>query len=310
MGIMLVSAIALCAAWAVARQKIAQAAHDYPPIGKLITVKSTRLHILDRGNGIPVVMLHGASSNIREWTASIFDKVAENHRAIAIDRPGHGWSSDAGQDYYDPRAQARLIHEALKQIDVERPILVGHSFAGTIVLSYALQFPDDVGGTLFLSGVSHPWPGGVGWYYDLAAIPLVGAVFANLLVPLAFEYQLESGLAETFHPNRVPKDYADQAAVRLYMRPVTFRTTAFELTGLKPIVREMSVKYHNIKTPLIALTGDRDRVIKTELHTPPLIAKVKGSNLRVLEDTGHMPHHTDPDAVISAIEQLTTKISK
>jgi len=69
-------------------------------------------------------------------------------------------------------------------------------------------------------------------------------------------------------------------------------------------VAEMARDYHTLRMPLIALTGSRDGVIYTDLHTPPLVAKVPGARLEMLNGIGHMPHHVAPDTVLAAIDEL------
>jgi len=276
----------------------------FPPIGRFVRAGSDDLHLLQAGEGAPVVMIHGASSNLREWTASIFDDVAARHHAIALDRPGFGWSTRRAHDAHDPRVQARIVNSVLRTLDVRRPVIVAHSWAGALALAYALEFPGETGGILFLSGVSHPWPGGVGWEHEAASVPLMGRLFAWTLVAPGYLVRADAGIRNVFRPNAPPDRYRQAAAAALYSRPATFLANAADLTRLKPIVAEMAPQYARLNTPLIALTGDDDHVIYTDLHTPPLVAKVPGAKLEVLNGVGHMPHHVDPQTVLAAIDQL------
>lgn len=282
----------------------------HPPVGEILKLTDGGKHVLRRGAGVPVVLVHGASGNLREWTASIFDAVAERHEAIAVDRPGHGWSDRRIDDAYDPRVQARVLHNALTEMGVERPILVGHSWAGTVVLAYALAYPENTGGILFLAGVSHPWPGGVDWHHGASLTPFFGALFAHWLVPLGYAAKAEDGIRDAFSPNEPPENYMREASTDLYSRPASFTANAEDIVNLKPIVSEMAAEYSKIKAPLIVLTGDSDNVIFTHLHSPPLVDKVDGAELRVLEGIGHMPHHAAPDAVLQAIEDLVERRSE
>ncbi|MEM1046587.1 MAG: alpha/beta hydrolase [Pseudomonadota bacterium] len=298
----------LCGAlWVFSLWRTHAVERAFPVLGDRLSLNGGDLHVVERGNGIPVVMLHGASGNLRDWTASIFDDVAGRHRAVAVDRPGHGWSDSWQDGGHDPRRQAAILHDAFQRLGIERPVLVGHSFAGTVVLAYALRYPENTGGILFLSGVSHPWPGGVGRHHEIAALPVVGALFAHLCVPLAYLVRAEAAVRSVFHPNRPPTGYADKTGIALYSRPSAVRTNARELTRLKPIVMQMEGEYRAITAPLIALTGDSDGVIYTHLHTPPLVDKVPGAELRVLDTVGHCPHHVAPEAVLTAIDDLVRR---
>jgi len=67
----------------------------YPFTGHFLPLEGGRLHYLDEGAGHPVVMLHGASSNLEAMRRPLGDLLARDHRIILIDRPGHGWSTRA-----------------------------------------------------------------------------------------------------------------------------------------------------------------------------------------------------------------------
>ena len=122
---------------------------DFPPLGSFVVVDGVRLHYLDSAPGDDerqaIVMVHGASGNLRDFAVSIFDELAQKYRVIAIDRPGHGYSERPSSDSVDaawvtPEIQARLIHGAMRQIGVEKPVILGHSWGGAVALAYALAF--------------------------------------------------------------------------------------------------------------------------------------------------------------------------
>jgi hypothetical protein len=71
----------------------------FPPQGRMVEVAGATLHVVELGPrdaaGPPIVMLHGASSNLEAMRQSVGERLAQNHRVILIDRPGHGWSTRA-----------------------------------------------------------------------------------------------------------------------------------------------------------------------------------------------------------------------
>ncbi|MCP1334840.1 alpha/beta fold hydrolase [Futiania mangrovi] len=285
-----------------------KAVEQYPPLGRFVEAGGVRLHYLDRGEGRPVVLLHGASGNLRDWTQSIFDAVAASHRAIAFDRPGHGHSARPDEAGWDPRVQARLVRAALASIGVEKPILVGHSWAGTVALAYALDYPDEVGGVLFLAGVSHPWPGGVGADRAIATTPVLGALFTNTLVMPVGRAVAGRAIEGVFAPNPVPPGYAEGLGLPLVLRPESYRANAEDLTNLKPIVAEMSERYGEIRVPVTLLAGAEDKVIWNSLHADALAREIEGARHVVLDGIGHMPHHAAPAAVLAEIDALAARV--
>ena len=66
----------------------------YPPQGKFVDVKGARLHVVELGPtyapGLPIVLVHGASSNLQTMRKPLGDRLAKDHRVLLIDRPGHG----------------------------------------------------------------------------------------------------------------------------------------------------------------------------------------------------------------------------
>src|ERR1700722_10707643 len=96
--------------------------HRFPAQGKALEVTGATLNMLDIGPrdaaGPPIVLLHGASSNLEAMRRPLGDRLALNHRVILIDRPGHGWSSSANGETSTPAAQGRMIVEALMKLGV------------------------------------------------------------------------------------------------------------------------------------------------------------------------------------------------
>ena len=62
-----------------------------------------------------------------------------------------------------------------------RAIVVAHSWSGALATAYALDHPGAVAGLVLLAPVTHPWPGGIAWYYHVVTAPIVGPLFAHTL---------------------------------------------------------------------------------------------------------------------------------
>jgi len=158
-------------------------AHTYPPSGRFIDVNGHRLHIVEldartepAAADPPVVLLHGASGNLCEMRIALGDRLAQRHRVVLLDRPGHGWSGPSpGSE--SPARQAAILGELLDRLNVERAVIVAHSFAGTIATALALDAPERVAGLVLIAPVLHPWSTGTSWYYNAAAAPYLGPLF-------------------------------------------------------------------------------------------------------------------------------------
>lgn len=283
----------------------------YPPSGSFVAVDGGRLHYVEagrqRGNSQPaVVFLPGASSSLADAMLVLGNQLARHYRVIAMDRPGQGWSERiAGADAAAPARQAAIITEALRKLNVERAVVVGHSFAGAILPNLALDHADVVAATLYLAPVTHPWPGGViAWYYRPAASSLLGRVMTRTVTAPVGLLMLDTAIDEIFAPRLPPGDYADKARIALALRPAAFQANAQDVAGLYAAVSAQQARYRDIRLPTVVIAGDADAIVSTDIHARGLVRDIRGARLIVLPGVGHMPHHAAPDLVIGEIEAL------
>ena len=173
--VIVVAALAVLALVTQAGVWLAQQAH--PAQGRMVEVAGGTLHIVDIGprdaSGPPIVMLHGASSNLEVMRQPVGERLAKHHRVILIDRPGHGWSTRVRLEDSTPEIQARMIEDALAKLGVNSAVFVVHSWAGALGARIALDYPQSVTGLVMLAPVAYPWPGGVGRYNKIVATPVM-----------------------------------------------------------------------------------------------------------------------------------------
>jgi pimeloyl-ACP methyl ester carboxylesterase len=282
--------------------------HRFPAQGKAIEVLGATLNVLEIGPkdaaGPPIVLIHGASSNLETMRRPLGERLAADHRVILIDRPGHGWSSAAGEDASTPAAQGRMIEEALKKLDVGPVILVVHSWAGALGARMALDYPARIAGLVMLAPVAYPWPGGVGWYNALVTKPVIGPLLAyTVTLPLGY-FLMDRGARGVFLPQVIPDNFTTDTATPLLLRPREFLANARDLVNLKPAVAEQAPRYAEILAPTVVISGDVDKTVSTNIHSRPFAAAVRKAKLIVLPGIGHMVQNAVPDLVISEIEAI------
>jgi len=280
----------------------------YPAQGETIEVAGATLNVVDIGPrdapGPPLVLIHGASSNLEAMRKPLGDMLAAKHRVILIDRPGHGWSTRARQADSTPAIQGSMIEEALERLGVGPAILVVHSWAGALGARMALDYPHRVAGLVMLAPVAYPWPGGVGWYNEVVAAPVIGPLLAyTITLPLGF-LLAEPGARSAFLPQTMPENYIGNTATPLLLRPREFLANARDLVTLKAAVREQAPRYAEIRAPTVIISGDADKIVSTGIHSLPFAAAVPGTKLIVLPGVGHMVQYAVPELVIAEIEAM------
>ena len=284
----------------------------FPAQGRMIEVAGASLNVLDigpRDAAPPVVMIHGASSNLEAMRQPLGEMLARNHRVILIDRPGHGWSRRAREEDSTPAIQGRMIDEALEKLGVGPAIFVVHSWSGALGARMALDYPERVAGLVMLAPVAYPWRGGVAWYNRLATTPVVGPLFANTIaLPLGF-FLAESGARGVFVPQIMPDGFISDTATPLLLRPREFLANARDVVTLKAAVKQQAPRYAEISVPTVVISGDVDKTVSTNIHSRPFAKAVPDSKLIVLPEVGHMIQNAAPELVISEIDAMIGKIA-
>jgi pimeloyl-ACP methyl ester carboxylesterase len=311
-SILVVAALAILALVTQAGVLVLQ--RVYPARGQMIEVAGARLNVLDIGPrdaaGPPVVMIHGASSNLEVMRQPLGDRLARDHRVILIDRPGHGWSTRAREADSTPAIQGRMIDEALEKLGVGSAILVVHSWSGALGARMALDHPGRVAGLVMMAPVAYPWPGGVGWYNKLVSTPVIGPLLAyTVTLPLGY-FLAEPGARGVFLPQALPDGFVGNTATLLMLRPREFLANARDLVTLKAAVAEQAPRYGNIRAPTVAIAGDIDKTVSTNIHSRPFADAVPGAKLIVLPDVGHMIQNAAPELVISEIGAMIGRITR
>jgi pimeloyl-ACP methyl ester carboxylesterase len=281
----------------------------HPPVGRFVEVDGCRQHVLELGarDGVPLVLLHGASCNLADMRLALAERLAARYRVILIDRPGLGWSERPAAGASSPGVQAGVLRAVLDRLGVGRAILIGHSWGGALALAFALDHPERVARVVVLAPPTHPYPRRATWLFELMALPVFGWLFAHALALPFGAVEIGPGLRGAFLPQRPPPGYLRRAASMLVLRPATFLANARDVAHLKAFLAGQVARYPTLATPLTILTGDQDTIVSHRRHAKALAAAVPGARLVVLPGIGHMPHHAATDRVIAEIDEIVAR---
>ena len=284
----------------------------FPPQGKRIAVTGATLNVVELGPreaaGPPVLLFHGASCNLEAMKKPLGELLAERHRVILIDRPGHGWSVRERDTDSTPDVHARMIEEALRHLDAGPVIVVVHSAAGALGARMALDYPRRVAGLVMLAPVTHPWYGGVGIYNRIVATPIIGPLLAYTITPPLGLLLAEKSARGVFLPQRLPENFVRDTAALLLLRPREFLANARDLVTLKQAVEEQAPRYGEIKMPVTIISGDLDKTVSTVIHSRLFARAVENAKLIVLPGVGHMIQNAVPDLVVAEIDAMVGRI--
>ena len=148
---LLVLAVAGAIYQAIATERAERA---YPPPGQMVGVGGHSLHINCVGRGSPTVVLDAGSGGFSAHWVRVQREVSGTTGVCSYDRAGMGWS-EMGPEPRDAKQISIELHTLLKGANIEGPyVLVGHSFGGLYVRTYAARYPDEVAGVVLVDSSS------------------------------------------------------------------------------------------------------------------------------------------------------------
>ena len=280
---------------------------DWPAVGRLVDADGLRVHAWEQGSGVPVILLHGASGNLRDFTFDLGPRIAQSHRAIAFDRPGYGYSERPASRGGDPAVQARVLQAAARRMGVRRPILVGHSWGAALAMAWALSDPDGVAGVVTVSGAVMPWSTTPMLAEVIGLDQLLIGYYWDRLQSSALDGGIERFVERIFRPQDPPSGYLEHVGAPLSLRPDAVAASKEDIGTINTALRRQAPDYGRLKMPVEIVSGTADFIIKPERQPLPFAERLRDSNVTLLDGVGHMAHHVRPDAVLDAVERLVAR---
>ena len=280
-----------------------KAERDNPPTGRFVEVDGVRLHIVERGQGEVLVLLHGNGSMVEDFASSgLIDIAASRYRVIAIDRPGHGHSTRPRSTIWTDVAQADLIAAALTKIGVSRALVLGHSWGCSVAVALALNHPGLVSGLVLASGYYYPSARVDVVTASGPAIPIVGDVIRYTVSPVLARAMWPLLTRKIFGPAPIPSKF-DGFPKEMALRPSQIRASAADAALMVPDALARAPRYREIAVPVVIIAGEADRLIDIDDQSARLHSDLPQSTLHRVPGNGHMVHQTATEDVMAAIDE-------
>lgn len=302
---LIATAAVLGASALVTRFMTRKAERENPPQGRFVSVDGLRLHYTVHGDSDspPLVLLHGNGASATEMELSgLVDLAARHFRVYAFDRPGYGHSDRPAHGHsYTAEAQARLFLQALRELEVERPVVLGHSWGSMVAFAMGLAEPQAVRALVLVSGYYTPSLRLDAPLMGIAALPVLGPLMRHTISPLLSRALWPLMTRRIFGPKPVTEAFKRAYPAWMSLRPHTLQASAAESgmmiwEGIKQRRRE-----DGLAVPTVIVAGEADLMVITRWQSQRLHARLPQSRLHVVPGEGHMVHHTATPAVMEAI---------
>lgn len=270
---------------------------SHPPTGQDVAFDGGSLHVLTDGTPsdlAAIVLIHGSSGSARDVMHAFAPYLREKTWVIAVDRPGIGYSRNHIPDFAlaSPEEQGRAIMQVLEKMGVSKPIIVGHSWGGSVAVAMAMTFGDKLSGVMAIAPPLYPWKGKPVWYEKLVTTPFLGSIFSHMVLTKYGYPQLQGGVERNFWPEEAPDNYAVHVALPLILRPARFRANAVYSMTLSANLDHLSKHYKTPACPLVLVSGDKDQTVNCGRNVERFHRDFPQTELIVFENSGHMIHHT------------------
>ena len=254
-----------------------------PPTGRFVEADGHRFHVVERGEGPPVLLIHGLGGQHQHFYA-LMPELARDHRVIAFDRAGSGHTPRPKGAEAGPIAQARAVAALIDALELDRPLVVGHSLGGAIALALGLNHPDKVGGLCLVCPVTREPERTHAMFKPLilhsdALRHLIGW---TVLVPATIA-RAEKSIAAAFAPETPPEGFRERAGGLLGLRPSAFRNASLDIVALPADLDRMVPRYPDLAVPAAILYGQGDELLDAE-------------------EQGRQTHEAAPNIAFGAIE--------
>jgi len=267
-----------------------------------IASPSLRVHVLEAGQGEPVLMLHGGDASASQWVPLIA-RLQPNFHLFAPDRPGCGLTqmfnyNQTGKPFRQHAAD--FVESTMNALGLRTATLIGNSMGGFFSLAFALAHPERVTRLITIGEPAGSSPSVPFMFRLLGTRGVNRLLYATIMKPGetatrdAFQRLLVADV------RKVPKAFIDcDTAASLIPGATESWLTMVQNTG--PLTYALRPELKNLNVPTLMIWGDKDTFGPPE-RGAEMVALMPNAKLQVVHDAGHL-------AWLDQIEQCTNLVT-
>jgi pyruvate dehydrogenase E2 component (dihydrolipoamide acetyltransferase) len=252
-----------------------ETAEEAGPQTRDLDAAGRRLRYLELGvgQGPPIVFIHGFGADLNTWMFTQ-PALAERHRTVALDLPGHGGSvKEVGAG--DAATLTGAVEAALDALRIERAHLVGHSMGGAIAASLALRRPTGAASLTLIASA------GLG--------PEINAVFIDGFVKAERRRDAQDVLKLLVHDPALVSRTMVEDVLRYKRLDGAAAALAAIAQAWFPGGRQavnLAAQLAGLQCPVQVIWGREDRIMPAA-HAEALAGQ---ASVHIIDNAGHLPH--------------------
>ena len=256
--------------------------------GRLVAADGRLVHVVERGQGDPIVLVHGFAGSTLDWEATVLDPLARDHRVVAIDLLGMGFSARDNDLAYGYDLWAGQLLAVMDALGIARATLVGHSLGGAVVAIVAGEHADRVERLVLVAPLVPLEQSERAWFFKLLEIPGVG----EILLGTADHLPRLPGFDDGYHAR----------AHEIFRRRGTRRALLRFLRHGRDTSRLVAA-YRDVRAQTLVVTGTADDIVPyvAVRRWAPAIADAV---VVPLDGVGHWIMRDAPDRLLDAVHRF------
>jgi proline iminopeptidase len=276
--------------------------------GHYVDIEDTRLYVVERGSGYPLLVFHGGPGVDHHSFGDYLDALADEYRLILVDQRSNGRSDRAPEDTWTLRHMAADVGSLARALNLGRYAVLGHSYGAFVVLQHAVDFPGDAAQTIVSSGVPSAR------YLEQIDRNLAAFEPVELREQVTESWEREKSVrtqeevAQLLHDQwpfqfadphdpRI-EDYERRTAKSIYSTDVLRRFASEEYGGI-----EVEDRLGEVTQPVLVLAGRHDRTCSVEA-AQAIAEGVRQGHLVVFESSGHMTFVEQNEAYVRTVRDF------
>lgn len=266
-----------------------------------LQIDGNRIAVYESGGGGPAVLLiHGNSADAHTFRHQLGGDFGQGHRVVALDLPGHGDSSPAGdpQAVYCLPGYARIVAEVVDRLELSRPVIVGWSLGGHIALEAADRLPGAAGFLIYGTP-----PIGIPPAMDEAFLPnpAMEATFSPALTEEQAEVYAESFL----RPGAEPPQSLREAILDCDGQARAQLGASLGAANYKDEVQIVA----KLTVPLAVVHGAEEQLVNVDYIRGLEMPTLWRGEVQMVEGAGHAPHWERPERFNALLADFVADVS-
>ena len=280
-----------------------------------VDIGDTRLYVVERGDGFPVLVLHGGPGLDHTMFADYLDPLTDHYRLVLVDQRSQGRSEETPPGTWTLKRMAADVTALAAALGVEHGYAVlGHSYGAMVALQHAVDFAGEPAGTIVSSGLPHQrWLDSIG--ERLAAFEP-----AELREQVTASWAEEPEVADREHlvsilERQSPWHFADPRDPRI----ADYNARTSHLVGSPAVLRHMAAEGYGgidvedalgtVEHPVLVLAGRHDRTCPVD--SAEVIADgIPGAELAIFEHSGHMTFVEEQGRYLEVVRDFLDRVRR